>query len=79
MNFPKAERFRLTELQIRIIGSIRDQPGLTQKDIARMLDRKPQTINYNIKVLDQANLISVVKAGRKTTCFPVSDRCASGE
>ena len=79
MTFPKAERFRLTELQIQIIGSIRHTPGLTQKDIARLLGRKPQTINYNIKVLDQANLISVVKAGRKTTCFPVSDSCASGE
>ncbi len=79
MNFPKAERFRLTELQIQIMGSIRNQPGLTQKEIARLLGRKPQTINYNIKVLDQANLISVVKAGRKTTCFPVSDTSSSGE
>jgi DNA-binding MarR family transcriptional regulator len=78
MNFPKAERFRLTDLQIQIIGSIRNQPGLTQKEIARVLDRKPQTINYNIKVLDQAGLISVMKTGRKTTCFPVSDAQNSG-
>ena len=78
MNFPKSERFRLTELQIEIIRFIRSQPGLTQKEIARVLDRKPQTINYNIKVLDQAGLISVVKTGRKTTCFPIPDECASG-
>jgi DNA-binding MarR family transcriptional regulator len=77
MNFPKAERFRLTDLQIQIIGFIRNQPGLTQKEIARLLGRKPQTINYNIKVLDQAGLISVMKAGRKTTCFPVSDTYTS--
>jgi len=73
MNFPKSERFRLTDLQIQIIGSIRNTPGLTQKEIARLLSRKPQTINYNIKVLDEANLISVVKAGRKTTCYLVSE------
>lgn len=79
MNFPKAERFRLTDLQIQIIGSIRSQPGMTQKEIARSLGRKPQTINYNIKVLDQAGLISVVKAGRKTRCFPVSDTDTSGQ
>ena len=78
MNFPKAERFRLTDLQIQIIGSIRNQPGLTQLEIARSLNRKPQTINYNIKVLDQAGLISVMKTGRKTTCFPVSDEQNSG-
>jgi DNA-binding MarR family transcriptional regulator len=79
MNFPKAERFRLTDLQIRIIGSIRSQPGMTQKEIARLLGQKPQTINYNIKVLGQAGLISVVKAGRKTRCFPVSDVDNSGQ
>jgi predicted transcriptional regulator len=79
MNFPKAERFRLTDLQIRIIGSIRSQPGLTQKEIAQLLGQKPQTINYNIKVLGQAGLISVVKAGRKTRCFPVSDVDNSGQ
>ena len=79
MNFPKAERFRLTDLQIQIIGSIRSQPGSTQKEIARLLGQKPQTINYNIKVLDQAGLISVVKAGRKTRCFPVSDVDNSGQ
>jgi predicted transcriptional regulator len=79
INFPKAERFRLTGLQIQIIDSIRSQPGLTQKEIAGLLGRKPQTINYNIKVLDQAGLISVVKAGRKTTCFPVSGAASAGE
>jgi len=79
MNFPKAERFRLTDLQIQIIGSIRSQPGLAQKEIARLLGQKPQTINYNIKVLDQAGLISVVKAGRKTRCFPVPDADNSGQ
>ena len=79
MNFPKAERFRLTDLQIQIIGFIRSQPGLTQKEIARSLGQKPQTINYNIKVLGQAGLISVEKAGRKTRCFPVSDVDNSGQ
>jgi len=79
MNFPKAERFRLTDLQIQIIGSIRSQPGMTQKEIARLLGQKPQTINYNIKVLGQAGLISVVKTGRKTRCFPVSDVDNSGQ
>jgi DNA-binding MarR family transcriptional regulator len=79
MNFPKAERFRLTDLQIQIIEFIRNQPGMTQKEIARLLGRKPQTINYNIKVLDQAGLISVIKTGRKTTCFPVSDAESLGQ
>lgn len=73
MTFPKEERFRLTEHQIQIIASIREHPGLTQKEIARLLGQKPQTINYNIKVLGQAGLIHVTKKGRKTRCFPVVD------
>lgn len=77
MNFPKKERFRLTGLQISIIGSIRDHPGLTQKEIARLLGHKPQTINYNMKVLDQAGLVRVVKKGRKTRCFPVEGSLSS--
>jgi DNA-binding MarR family transcriptional regulator len=73
MTFPKEQRFRLTELQIRIIAHIKGEPGLTQKEIARLLGQKPQTINYNIKVLAQAGLIHVTKKGRKTRCYPVPD------
>jgi DNA-binding MarR family transcriptional regulator len=79
MNFPKSERFRLTALQIRIIDVLKRQPGITQKELARLLDQKPQTINYNMKVLDQANLVSVVKTGRRTTCFAVEQSTAPGE
>jgi predicted transcriptional regulator len=32
------------------------------------LGKKPQTINYNIKVLEQADIIEVIKKGRKTVC-----------
>jgi DNA-binding MarR family transcriptional regulator len=73
MTFPKEERFRLTGLQIQIIDHIKGRPGLTQKEIARLLGQKPQTINYNIKVLAQAGLIHVTKKGRKTCCIPVPD------
>jgi DNA-binding MarR family transcriptional regulator len=79
MSFPKKERFRLTDLQIQILESIKKHPGLTQKQIARSLGRKPQTINYNIKVLDQAGLVSVERRGRHTLCFPVADAGMPGE
>lgn len=79
MNFPKSERFRLTDFQIQIIESLKRHPGLTQKELARLLGQKPQTINYNIKVLDQAGLLSVEKKGRKTTCFAVEQPTEPGE
>jgi DNA-binding MarR family transcriptional regulator len=79
MNFPKEERFRLTDLQIRIIACITNQPGMTQKEIAQLLVLKPQTVNYNIKVLDQAGLIDVEKKGRTTTCYPAPNAEHLGE
>ena len=79
MSFPKSERFRLTALQIQIINALKRQPGITQKELAILLDQKPQTINYNMKVLDQANLVSVVRNGRRTTCFANEQPVASGE
>jgi DNA-binding MarR family transcriptional regulator len=79
MNFPKSERFRLTDFQIRIIESLKRRPGMTQKELAWLLGQKPQTINYNIKVLDQAGLVSVVRKGRKTTCFAVEQHDDVGQ
>jgi DNA-binding MarR family transcriptional regulator len=70
MMFPKEERFRLTELQVRIIKDITERPGNTQKEISRHLEQKPQTVNYNIKVLEQAGIIRVQRKGRKTRCYP---------
>ncbi len=73
MKFPKNERFRLTELQISILDIIKQRNGINQKDIAKEIGKKPQTINYNIKVLKQADLIEVVKKGRKTNCYHKED------
>ena len=69
MKFPKEQRFRLTEFQIKIIDIIKVNEGISQKEIAIKLGKKPQTINYNIKVLEQADLIEVIKKGRKTVCY----------
>jgi DNA-binding MarR family transcriptional regulator len=69
MKFPEKERFRLTELQVSILDIIKENGGINQKDIADMLNKKPQTINYNIKVLEEADMIEVRKQGRKTVCY----------
>ena len=79
MNFPKSERFRLTDFQIEIIETLKNYPGMTQKELANILGQKPQTINYNIKVLDQAGLVSVEREGRKTTCFAVEGHDEPGQ
>jgi len=69
LKFPKEERFRLTEIQINILNIIKENDGITQREIAKKLNMKPQTINYNIKVLRQSELIRLRRMGRKTACY----------
>jgi uncharacterized membrane protein len=68
IKFPEEERYRLTDLQIKILELILSNKGTNQKYIAKILNEKHQTISYNIKVLEQSGLISVYKKGRKTHC-----------
>ena len=73
MKFPKKERFRLTELQIQILDVLEKHKYLHQKQIAKYLQKKPQTINYNVKVLAEAGLIEIKRKGRKSVCYPVDN------
>ncbi len=69
MKFPQEERFRLTELQIKILKTVKANNGITQRKIAKLLSKNPQTINYNIKVLRQSELIKLKRQGRRTVCY----------
>ncbi len=69
MKFPEEERYRLTNLQIRILETIQKKKGISQKEIAKTLDETHQTISYNIKILDQSGLLSVYKKGRKSQIY----------
>jgi predicted transcriptional regulator len=73
MKFPEKERYRLTELQLNIIKTIKENEGISQKEIAKKLNVKHQTINYNVKALQQTGLISLSKKGRKTSCYIQKD------
>ena len=69
MKLPEKERYRLSELQLKILEVIKKHRGTSQKEIAKLLNEKHQTINYNIKILQKAGLIDLDKKGRRTSCF----------
>ena len=71
LQFPSKERYRLTDLQLNILNYIKENQGVTQREIAKILNKKRQTINYNIKMLQQSKLLMLKKKGRKTLCFTV--------
>ncbi|MGA1866127.1 MAG: winged helix-turn-helix transcriptional regulator [Thermoplasmatota archaeon] len=64
----------LTGIQQRIIDTIKERPGLSQKDISQTLSLSNSTVNYNIKSMKDKGLIEVRKEGKNTRIFPVSGR-----
>jgi predicted transcriptional regulator/nitrogen regulatory protein PII len=73
MRYPEEEKYRLTEPQLDILGIIKKNEGITQREIAKRLNKKPQMINYNVKVLARAGLIKIRKKGRKTYCYTLKN------
>jgi len=60
---------QVSEIQLRIINTIRKYPGLTQKEIAKRINESRRVVNYHIKLLLQHDLIKVIKIGRETQCY----------
>jgi DNA-binding MarR family transcriptional regulator len=79
MKFPETERYRLTELQLNILKTIKENSNISQRDIAKKLNKKHQTINYNVKIMQQAGLIGFRKIGRKTSCYVNEDAALKQE
>ncbi len=56
--------------QMKILDAVKANPGITQKDLARMLDTSPPTINYHVKALHLGRLLNLERDGKNTRCFP---------
>ncbi len=58
-------------IQKRIVAIIRDNPGISQKEIAQKVGVSSPTVNYHIRVLETARMIYVKKFGRRTGCYVI--------
>ncbi len=56
-------------IQKRIVQIIRDNPGISQKEISQKVGVSGPTVNYHVSVLATARMIRVEKAGRRTRCY----------
>jgi predicted transcriptional regulator len=59
----------LSDLQETIIDIIKNNPGITQIEIASKIDKPKQTINYNIKSLIRSEIITIIREGNKSRCY----------
>jgi len=69
MQYPDKEQIRFTKLQSEIMKLVKENNGITEKEIISKLGEKQQTINYNIKMLQRKNIITLKKKGRETYCY----------
>jgi predicted transcriptional regulator len=60
-------------LQERILVLLRGHPGLTQKEIARKLDKRQSTVNDYIRRMVGAQLIRIERAGVRNHCFVMEE------
>jgi predicted transcriptional regulator len=67
------EGIQLSELQTSIIDTIRQMPGITQKEIAGMLNTSHQVVGYNINHLAHNKIIRTEKEGRKVRYYLISE------
>ena len=59
-------------IQKKILEAVKGSPGLTQKDLARVLQTSPPTINYHVKALLSVRLLNLKRDGKNTRCYPGS-------
>ncbi|UCG70886.1 MAG: winged helix-turn-helix transcriptional regulator [Thermoplasmata archaeon] len=69
MRIPHDNGSEISEMQRILLVKIADSPGISQKEIAKLLGMSKGVINYHVKVLHGKQLLQMKKRGRKTHCY----------
>ena len=67
------DKFELSNLQKDIYKTIKENLGITQKEISSSLGIAHQTINYHIQLMRDARIIRLDREGKKTKCFIIEE------
>jgi predicted transcriptional regulator len=63
----------LSEVQKNIYQLIKDNLGISQKDIQTQLGISQQRMNYHVQLMSNARIIKVERVGKGTKCFVIDD------
>jgi uncharacterized membrane protein/DNA-binding MarR family transcriptional regulator len=74
--YPRGYKFtgsvmEINGLQKKILDAIEEAPGITQKQLAKVLGISPPTVNYHIKTMTGARLVDVQRNGKETQLFRI--------
>jgi DNA-binding MarR family transcriptional regulator len=70
---PDSDAFFLNPIQQRLIGLVREAPGVSQKVLSERLGLTPPTVNYHVSVLMEHGYLRVEHHGRHTELFVVEN------
>ncbi len=71
---PQNNGGELTEIQKRITDTVKDLPGVTQKDMASLLGVHQSSVSYQMGKLEERGYIRTEKKGRKVHYYYVGKR-----
>jgi predicted transcriptional regulator len=69
MKVPAENGGEISEIQRILLKKIAESPGISQKEIAKMLGLSKGVINYHVKILYGKHLLKMERRGRKTLCY----------
>jgi predicted transcriptional regulator len=62
-------KIMLTSIQLRILSVVNERPGISQTKISRKIGKNRMIVNYHVKILNDAGIISLEKKGRESKCY----------
>ncbi len=74
MSIPEKAADPQSRIQQSIFAAVKEDPGLTQKEIGDKLGESKQLINYHVKLLEGAGLVRMERKGRRTLCYAETHR-----
>ena len=63
------EKTELSGIESKIIDNIKNEPGISQSQLAKNMNKSRQVVNYHITKLVEANIIRIEKHGRESKCY----------
>jgi WD40 repeat protein len=73
MNVPKENGTQISEIQRLVLIKSMESPGISQKEIAKLLGLSKGVINYHVRILNGKKMLRVEKRGKRTQCYVNSD------
>ena len=78
MKIPE-KKLHLSHIQKSLLHELHRHPGISQKNLAKLLDESKQVINYHIKILEEVGLIRCERGSRTTALYPANVRYVERE